>query len=71
MSRDNGVVYRSGVLDKPPSLALGFSHRLNRSITGTTAKDDEALSLEIFRYGLYSLKGFFTYRVLTNSGERF
>ena len=31
--------------------------------------DNETMSLEIFYYGLYTLKGFFTYRLLINSGE--
>ena len=31
--------------------------------------DNETMSLEIFYYGLYTLKGFFTYRLLVNSGE--
>ena len=31
--------------------------------------DNETMSLEIFNYGLYTLKGFFTYRLLINSGE--
>ena len=32
--------------------------------------DNEALSLVIFYYGLYALKGFFTNRVLINSGKK-
>ena len=31
--------------------------------------DNETMSLEMFYYGLYTLKGFFTYRLLINSGE--
>lgn len=34
MSRDNKVVSCSEVLDKPPPLALGFSHRSNRREEG-------------------------------------
>lgn len=67
-NRVQGItVYCLEDLDKPLSLALGFSHRQDRSVIGINAKDNEALSFVIFYYGLYALKGFFTYRVLTNS----
>ena len=71
MWRDNSVVYCSDVLDKPPPLALGFSYRSNRSITETSTRDNATLNLVIFYYRLYTLKGFFTYRVLINLGEKF
>lgn len=58
------------VLDKPLSLAIGFSHRKNRGITGTSAEDIDVLSF-VFCYGPDALKGVFIYRVLIHSGERF
>lgn len=71
MLRDNNVVYCSEALDRPPPLALGFLTSKNRSIAGPTTRDNEALNLVIFYYGLCALKGFFTCRILINSGERF
>ena len=58
MPRDNNVIYHFEVLDKPPSLAIGFSHRLNRGIMGKSAGDNETLNLVIY-YGLDALNGFF------------
>ena len=69
VSRDSNV-YGSEVLDKPPPLALRFS-RGKMGVSGAQARDNETLSLLICHYGLYSLKGFFTYRVLISSGDRF
>ena len=70
VSRDNKVVYCS-VLENPPSSALRFSHWENRSITGTNTRYKGALSIIIFYYIFYALKGFFTYRILITSGKRF
>ena len=70
-SRDNSVVYYLEVLDEPPSWVLRFSHRLNRSIRKTSTRDNDVLRPVIFYYGLHALKGFFSYRVLINSGKRF
>ena len=71
MLRDNNAVYRSTVLDKPPPLAFRFSHWENESVPGASKRDHEDLSLVIFYYEFYALKGFFTCRILINSGERF
>ena len=71
VSRDNNVVYYSEVLEKPPPSALGISHRQNKSITGTSTRDNEALRLVVFCPGPYTLKSFFTCRVLINSGQGF
>ena len=56
MLRDHNFVYCIEVLDRPPHLALGFSHRYNRGITGTSIRDNEALRLVILFYGLYTLR---------------
>ena len=60
MLRDNNVIYCLGVLDKPPSLAIGLPHRclfINRGVPGISRGDNKALSLAIFYYGLGALKG--------------
>ena len=69
--KDNNVIYCSEVLDKPLPSALRFSHQQDRSITGTNTRDNEALSLVIFYYGLYALKDFFTCTILITSWKRF
>lgn len=69
--RDNRVVYDLGILDKPPSSAIRFSHRWKRSVTGTSAGNNEALSLIFFHYQLNSLQGFSINRILINSGRGF
>lgn len=66
--RDNDDIY---FLDRPLSLAIGFSHRQNRGSTGSSAGDIEALSFVIFCYELDTLKGFIIYRVVIHSGKRF
>lgn len=68
--RDDDDDYFAQVLDKPLSLAIGFSHRKNRGITGTSAEGIDVLSF-VFCYRPDALKGVFIYRVLIHSGERF
>ena len=62
MLRDNNIAYSS------EDMSL---QNISKSITGTSTRDNEAFSLEVFYYGLYTLKGSLTCRVLINSGERF
>lgn len=54
--RDNDVVYYSEVLNKVPPSVFKFSHWQNRSVIDTSTRDNEALSLVIFYYGLHALK---------------
>lgn len=54
------VIYSTEVLEIFPFSAVGFSHRQNTSIIGTSAEDNAALSLVIFYYVLDALKVFFT-----------
>ena len=71
MWKDNNVFYCLEVLDKPPSLAFRFLSPLSRSFIWTSTRNNEVLSLIILCYRLYTLKGFFIYRILINSGKRF
>ena len=71
MWKDNNVFYCLEVLDKPPSLAFRFLSPLSRSFIWTSTRNNEFLSLIILCYRLYTLKGFFIYRILINSGKRF
>lgn len=61
-------VYYWEVLDRLPPSPLGVFAPV---ITKTSTRDHEVLSLVMFDYSLYALKGFFTYRILIHSGKRF
>lgn len=61
--RDHNVIQFSEVLDKSPSQAVGFIGfcflLVKRGVIGTSAEDNEALSLVIFCYVFDALKVFF------------
>lgn len=50
--RNNDDIYFPQVMDRPLSLAIGFSHGQKQGITGTSAGDIEALSFVIFYMSL-------------------
>ena len=54
--RDNSVTYCSEFLDRPLFWDIGFSHRENKGVAGTSARDNKALSLVILYDGLDALK---------------
>ena len=70
MSRYNNVVYCLDVLDNIHPQPLGFLIS-KMGVFQANIRDNEALNYIIFYYGLYVLKDFFSYRLLSNSRERF
>ena len=69
VSTGNNVVYCLVVLNKPPPLALMFTHcsKCHRA----SKRDNGVLRFVIFYYGRYALRGFIIYRVLINTRKRF